>query len=575
MTSATLGPTVFPTAAHIQMWRQFQLEDLRQGRTAEQSAFTAEQQSTLKTMGLGAVIVPGNNEGGGWTVERCLEYVAYVLETVKVHPEPALKAFVEARGLTMPESKTGWLPVLARLQDAAWWGRQLGKRNTRRAEYARMKDDKVREYCSDDLYVEMVKRRRRLADWMKRAELVDKDTGESVPMSVMAASGISNNEIRLAELKTRARGLDEYSLWHGHSGRFVTLTAPGSFHRTVKPKDQPRRQNPSWNGMDPVEVQQYMSKCFARWRAHMKRHKIRFYGFRTLEPHVDGCPHWHVIVFFETTKQAKIGITALRKYYLQTEGDAPGAQQFRVKTKTINPFKGGAAAYLMKYICKNVDGSGVGGMTDRDGEMVTADAATGSDRVRSWAAGWGRRQFQMFGLPPVGIWRELRRIRDIKDVPEELVMLWTFADAGEWFQYMMEYDRLIAEGAAPELVKRAFTDDMAALKEIYGSYAAVPDSVMGNLKTLSKYGEPRKLVMGLSVPGRCTLLTRRYRNWEIKVTPAEPTPATPEALIQADAVFEYHRTGRVNWDELVEKAHDIGAWGWARPQGPPTLDLWQ
>lgn len=575
MTTATLGPTVFPTAAHLQMWRQFQLEELQEGRTAEQSAFTAEQQATLKTIGLGAVVVPGNNEGGGWTVEKCLDYVQYVLDMAKGHPEQSLRSFVEARGLKMPESKTGWLPILARLQDPKWWSRQLGRRNIRRAEYARMKADKVREYCSDDLYVEMVKRRRRLEDWMQRAELVDQDNGESVPMSVMAAAGMSNNENRLSELKARARGLDEYSLWHGHSGRFVTLTAPGSFHRTVKPKDQARRPNPNWNGMNPVEVQQYMVKCYARWRSHMKRHGIRFYGFRTLEPHVDGCPHWHVIVFFETTKQAKIGITALRKYFLQTEGNAPGAQQVRVRTKTINPFKGGATGYLMKYLCKNVDGSGVGAMTDRDGEIVTADAATGAKRVRAWASGWGGRQFQMFGLPPVGIWRELRRIRDIADVPEELALLWAFADAGEWFPYMMEYERLIEAGAAPELVKRAFTDDMEALKDLYGSYAEIPDDDIANLKTISKYGEPRKLIMGLSVPGRCTLLTRRYRRWEVKVAPAEPTPATPEALIAADAVFEFHQSGRVNWDELVDKAHEIGAWGWARPQGPPTLDMWQ
>jgi len=101
---------------------------------------------------------------------------------------------------------------------------------------------------------------------------------------------------------------------------------------------------------------------------------------------------------------------------LQEDGDEPGALEHRAKFEQIDAAKGGACAYIAKYIAKNIDDAGaVGREGHRDEwagqrELEGMDAGRAAQRVAAWASAHGIRQFQAIGQPPVGVWRELRRL---------------------------------------------------------------------------------------------------------------------------------------------------------------------
>jgi hypothetical protein len=124
----------------------------------------------------------------------------------------------------------------------------------------------------------------------------------------------------------------------------------------------------------------------------------------------------------------------VEKYALAEDGDEPGAQANRVKFERIDATKGSAAAYIAKYISKNIDDDSEDAhdeVTGPDGQPVKiampSDGATkASQRVDAWAGVWGIRQFQPIGQPPVTVWRELRRVSEdeVEHAPERVRMAW-------------------------------------------------------------------------------------------------------------------------------------------------------
>jgi len=85
----------------------------------------------------------------------------------------------------------------------------------------------------------------------------------------------------------------------------------------------------------------------------------------------------------------------------------------RFKALTMS-FEGGKSpiAYVAKYISKNIDGAGLEGEKDKEAGGNVSDHVSS---VIGWASTWSIRQFQFFGLAPVGVWREIRRIKEKYD----------------------------------------------------------------------------------------------------------------------------------------------------------------
>ena len=303
-------------------------------------------------------------------------------------------------------------PAISRLTCKIWWRRGLRKVQARELEAAAIRlgyvSRGVEIYASDATVSRREQQNRRNAATLEAADAINLDTGESCKLAELAAASVASPAIRRGELMARIAGFEFVAEKMGHVAEFVTLTCPAAYHARRIQGGRPV-ENEKWNKATPREAQSYLTKLWTNARSALWRRGIRPYGFRIAEPHHDGTPHWHFLLFLDPVLSAGRAAVRrfraiLRRYGLRQDGGERGARENRVKFISIDPGRGGAAGYIAKYVSKNIDGFQV--QQDLEG-MPAVDS---SRRVGAWAAAWGIRQFQQIGGPPVGVWRELRRL---------------------------------------------------------------------------------------------------------------------------------------------------------------------
>lgn len=336
-------------------------------------------------------------------------------------------------------ARQGGEPGLARMLCSRWYLRRLRRAHARRAEGAAIRGGVVRRglwpYASQDAVQRRQEQRRRNAAAMDSAVAVSAD-GEAVHMAEVVAGSLANPENKRAELMVRIRGCDGYANLQGWACEFWTLTTPSRFHaqRITGACAEP---NPNYRGASPRDAQAWLCKVWARARAAWKRRGLVVAGLRTAEPHHDGCPHWHLILY-GTARDLRFARRLLRVYALRDNPDEPGARRHRFDYKRAETGTG-AAAYAAAYVSKNIDGGGMEG--ERDGE-TGQKIASSVKRVDAWAAHWSIRQFQFFGMPKVSIWRTLRRIDAAgQDVRGDIYRAWVAADESDWSGFWQACER--------------------------------------------------------------------------------------------------------------------------------------
>ncbi|MBF3551632.1 replication endonuclease [Burkholderia pseudomallei] len=309
---------------------------------------------------------------------------------------------------------------IARVIDPGWWARRLRNMHGRQTEALAIRlglvSARADQYISDENLRRSIAQAERNAQMLERTNAINED-GEIFTLAELADKSVSNPAIRRGELMLRMRGMEEIAEEHGCACEFAVVTPPSRFH-AVRANGS---INEKYDGATPRDTQEYLQRQWSRCRAWLQRRGVSFYGVRTVEAHRDGTPHWNLMVFIRQPADASVWRKALVRYFLLNDSpDEPGAQQHRIRFERITAEQGGAAAYIAKYISKNIDGAGI--ELDRYGEPI----AQTTQRVQAWAKQWGIRQFQAIGGAPVTVWRELRRIEEqaIVDSPDALQRAW-------------------------------------------------------------------------------------------------------------------------------------------------------
>ncbi|MBS6146326.1 MAG: replication endonuclease [Klebsiella aerogenes] len=303
--------------------------------------------------------------------------------------------------------------AISRLIKDEWWVNQLKAQRMRWRETLLIAAGEVNKdrspYASKMAIRDVHARRLANLEYLKSCELENKVTGERIDLISKVMGSISNPEIRRMELMNTIAGIERYAAAEGDVGMFITLTAPSKYHPTRqvgKGKDKTVQLNHGWNGAayTPKDAQRYLCRIWSLMRTAFKDNDLQVYGMRVVEPHHDGTPHWHMMLFCKRRQRKEI-TEIMRRYALKEDGEERGAARNRFQAKHLN--KGGAAGYIAKYIAKNIDGYALDGELDNDTGKPLKDTAAA---VTAWASTWRIPQFKPIGLPTMGAYRELRKL---------------------------------------------------------------------------------------------------------------------------------------------------------------------
>lgn len=229
-----------------------------------------------------------------------------------------------------------------------------------------------------------------------------------------------------SEIYTEAKGYERLAEKKGFTWLFITITLPARFH------PNPTKGKSAWDGSSALEAKKWfqainrnMQKEIGRKEGastHLKFGINTAFGQRVIEPHKDGAPHWHIMLycdpllaedyknlfnkFFGHTNESKHAVKIVEK----------GIDENGNKLPEDKISKG--AGYIYKYILKfaGIEDINTIQTQGQDGEKETEEAAGNIERVAAWRSAIGARSFEPIGVKgKKTLYRNLRRIQNAEN----------------------------------------------------------------------------------------------------------------------------------------------------------------
>jgi hypothetical protein len=380
---------------------------------------------------------------------ECLHHVSKRNETLAYEKCSSIAESYNLSPPTPDQYQDKIQPCLKRLCCSKWWKRNLMKAKRVVTESVAVELQQVHSnaspYCSV-LSVSAHRAQKKANKEYLNNQIAINELGQEYSLAELSDLGVSNPAIRRLELITRIKGFELIAKEMKHEALFITLTTPSRFHRMTKITNASGKvikviANKKHDGSSPRDAQDYLVNVWAKIQAKFGRENIRPYGFRVAEPHHDSTPHWHFLLFI-SPEQTKDVISIFERWGLQDSPDEKGAKERRVKVEKIksgiNPDTGNeysATGYIIKYVCKNIDGNGVNNhdSNSENKDWQGQDPKNNAENIEAWARSNRIRQFQQIGGPSVTVWRELRRLSEQDGIIESIREA---ADAGDWSAFI-------------------------------------------------------------------------------------------------------------------------------------------
>ena len=423
--------------------------------------------------------------------------------------------------------------------DALWWRRRLRTKCRRLVETVLREAGFVRSekggYCSDRSMNEVSNQRYRNRQVLENT-VVENQNEDQYTLAELADKSISNPSIRRGEMMVMFNGLQTLAKERGDCGVFCTLTLPSNYH-AFKKIGIKSIGNSEFSGATPLDGQVELRKLWQLVRSELQAEKIRIYGMRVAEPHHDGTPHWHMMLFVD---QKHMGIlqALFKRFWLRDHPeimskinnkenlseDEQATIRARCDFKEIDESKGCAAAYIAKYISKNIDITGNEEMEDDETGGFCGDSIS---RVQAWSSVWGIRQFQQIGGAGKTIYRELRKIDE-----DEMKAGQKFIDVmnEEEVEKLNEVRKTASDGDYAEYTRKQGGVIVKRAEQVVQLFKKVTGKIGKNFeKMMQIFGgvevvETVKQVIGVFMPNakEDNYQRSRYYDWEVFQKGQEP-----------------------------------------------------
>jgi hypothetical protein len=203
--------------------------------------------------------------------------------------------------------------------------------------------DIVKTYGLTKNDLEVVREKLRLQNnFLEYSYITNDRTGQSFSLKDCIVSSNHNPQRYYGEIQNRINTLEREAINAGLTPVFLTVTLPGEFHE-MKQINGKLVPNPKYNGTTPKEAVKILTKQFAKLRQDRSLKELtkaqRMY-YRVNEPHKDGTPHTHILLFIPKDRIDRVEV-AFNRLFLQV------GNKFEKNIKS-------ASSYIMKYINKTL-----------------------------------------------------------------------------------------------------------------------------------------------------------------------------------------------------------------------------
>lgn len=195
---------------------------------------------------------------------------------------------------------------------------------------------------ADDLKVAKAKIKAQ-SDFLEYSYIKNSSTGQQFSLKDCIVSSNHNPHRYYGEIQNRINTLEQEATNANLTPVFLTLTLPSEFHKMKTTRNGKLIKNPRYNGTEPKEAVKILTKMWARLRHDRSLKdltKMQRMYYRVNEPHKDGTPHTHILLFIPSERIDRVE-KAFNHLYNKK------ANKFEKNIRS-------ATSYIMKYINKTL-----------------------------------------------------------------------------------------------------------------------------------------------------------------------------------------------------------------------------